>query len=140
MSPLSSHMPAPIAALVATVALCSVLLASTQCATHAPPSTTPILSPTAQNLLVTSLGALQVAAIALGPVDGISSADTTTVINTISAAIATIQAGQTGWLSATDVLLAKIPTLVSASTADTLSPYLNAISAVILDLYAQGGA
>jgi hypothetical protein len=115
-----------------------VLLSATRCATHTPPPTTPVLSPTAQNLLLTSLGALQVAAIALAPVDGISPQDTTTIINTIALAITVINASQTGWLSTVDVLLAKIPTVVSASTASTLAPYLNSISAVILALYGGG--
>jgi hypothetical protein len=119
-------------------ALLVTTLLSGACATHTPPSTAPILSPTASNLLLTSLGALQVAAIALGPVDGISQADTTTIINTIALASTVINAAQTGWLSTVDVILAKIPTVVSASTAATMAPYLDAISAVILDLYSQG--
>lgn len=111
---------------------------STGCATHTPPSTTPVLSPTAQALLVASLGAVQTAAIALAPVDGISQADTTSVINTVALAISVIQGGQTGWLSAVDVLLAKLPGVLSPSTAATLGPYLDAITAVIQDLYSTG--
>jgi hypothetical protein len=132
------RIPAPLKAFVATAAICGVLLTTSRCAMHTAPSTTPVLSPTAQALLITSLSALQVAAISLASVDGIPPADTTTIINTIALAITVINAGQTGWLSAVDVMLAKIPTVVSASTAATLTPYFNAISAVILALYSGG--
>jgi hypothetical protein len=110
------------------------------CASHTPPSTTPILSPTSTTLLETSLGALQTAAIALAPVDGIPQADTAVIINAVTAAITTLNAGQTGWLSALDTALSKIPALLSPSTAATLQPYFDAVSAVILDLYSTGVA
>ena len=108
------------------------------CATHNPPSTTPVLSPTATTLLLTSLSALQTAAIALAPVDGIPASDTTTIVNVVSVAVKTIQAGATGWVSAVDILLSSLPGALSSTTADTLSPYLDAIEAVITDLYASG--
>jgi hypothetical protein len=135
-----SRFHGPFAALLATTLLCGILLTTSHCATHTAPSTTPILSPTAKALLVASLGSIQTAAIALAPVDGISQADTTTVVNTVALAISVIQGGQTGWLSAVDVLLAKLPTTLSASTAATLAPYLDAITAVIQDLYSTGTA
>lgn len=108
------------------------------CAANTPPSTTPILSPTSTTLLETSLGALQTAAIALAPVDGIPPRDTTAIINAVTVAIQTINAGQLGWLSAVDVALAKIPAQLSPSSAATLDPYFAAIELVIQDLYSTG--
>jgi hypothetical protein len=128
--------PAPFTARVATLAICGTILAA--CATHAPPSTTPILSSTAQNEISVALLAIQTAAITLGPVDGLSNADTTTIINTIGVANQTVQAGATGWLSAVDVLLAKLPGALSASAAATLQPYFDSLSALILVLYSSG--
>lgn len=115
-------------------------LSLSACAGKNPPTTTPILSPTAQALLITALGALQTAAIALAPVDGIPATDTAAVINVVAVAISTIQAGATGWVSAVDVLLSKLPSALSPATAATLSPYLDAIEAVITDLYGSGAS
>jgi hypothetical protein len=121
-------------ALIVALAL-SLTLAG--CA-HTPPSTTPIFSPTASALLVTALGALQTGAIALAPVDGIPAADTTVVVNFVSVAIATIQAGATGYVSAVDVLLSKLPGALSPSTAATLAPYVDIIETALNDLYGGG--
>lgn len=121
-----------IASLVASLAFAG-------CAIKAP-VTTPVLPPTSQALLVTALGALQTAAIALAPIDGIPAADTATIIAIVGVAVTTIEASQTGWVSAVDVLINKLPGVLSASTAATLAPYLDAIQAVITSLYGQGVA
>ena len=122
----------------ASVLLVAVLCSGGCALTTAKPSTQPVLPASETLLLVTSLSALQTAAITLGPVDGIPAADTTAVVAVVSAAIQVIQASQTGWVSAVDILLNKIPTVVSASTAATLAPYLDAIQVVISSLYGQG--
>lgn len=121
----------------ASVLLIAALFAG-GCALNTKPSTQPILPASQTLLLETTLSALQTAAITLGPVDGIPPADTTAIVAIVGTTIAVIQAGQTGWVSAIDVLLNKIPSVVSASTAATLAPYLDAIQVVITSLYSQG--
>jgi hypothetical protein len=118
-----------------TVTLTVVLAAA---CSHAPVVTTPLLPPQATILLETSIGALETAAIALAPVDGISAADTATVVNAGTVAIQTIEAAKLGWLSALDVALNKIPALLSPATAATLQPYFDAIQLIITDLYSSG--
>jgi hypothetical protein len=124
--------------LVSMVLVVSLLCAG--CALNGKPSTGPVLPPATTALLITSLGALQAAAITLGPVDGIPAQDTTTIVTVVSVAIQIVQAGQLGWVSAVDVLLAKLPTLLSPASAATLAPYLDALQAVITALYGSGVA
>ena len=124
--------------LVVTALLACLTFAG--CAGNPKPSTGPILPPADTQLLLVSLGALQSAAVTLGPVDGISAADTNTIVSVVGVAIAVIEAGQTGWVSAVDVTLAKLPALLSPATAATIAPYLDALQVVITDLYGSGVA
>jgi hypothetical protein len=118
--------------------LTALVLALAIGCSHAAPTTTPLLSPPAVVLLETSLGVLQAAAISLAPVDGISPADTTRVVNAVTIALQTIEAGKLGWLSALDVALNKIPAALTPASAAVLGPYFDAIELVIQDLYSSG--
>ena len=127
--------------ILATLLMCSLVFAGllyVGCAGNPAVVSTPVLQPATVTLLVTSLGALQAAAIVLGPVDGIPAADTAKVINTIPSLMAIIQAAGSNWVSAFDVALNKLPPLLTPATAATLSPYFNALQAVVTDLYGSG--
>jgi len=115
----------------------ALALALSACA-HAPLVTTPLLPPAATILLETTNGALETAAVAFQPIDGISVAEAKLITDAGTVAIQTIEAGKLGWLSALDIALNKIPALLSPATATVLAPYFDAIQLVIGDLYSSG--
>lgn len=103
-----------------------------------PPASAGAIPPTTDNAIVAGLSALQTAAIALGPFDGIPPADTTTIVNAVAAITQVVIAAKAGWVSAVDIALAKLPGQLSPSTAATLQPWLDGIQSAIGAAYGAG--